>query len=100
MLKAMVRVAASVVVALVLCVPAAEAGDQVAGKRDPAVMVRRAEGGREAKIRVLVPTPDAKLWFDDTLTTGTGGDRSFLSPPLEEGKTYTYRVTIVWRENG
>jgi len=58
------------------------------------------EKGRPSKIRVFLPTADAKLYFDDNLIKGEGDKRSFRSPALEEGKRYTYKVVAVWAENG
>ena len=49
-----------------------------------------------AGIQVSVPA-DAKVWFDDFLTEQTGPERSFESPPLTPGKTYSYEITAQWR---
>ena len=49
-----------------------------------------------AVIEVSVPA-DAKVWFDDSPTEQTGPERSFVSPPLTPGKTYSYVVTAQWR---
>src|SRR5262249_54067995 len=50
--------------------------------------------------RVLVPSPNANLWFDNTPTHQQGSCRLFLSPPLDGGKTYTYTTKASWREKG
>jgi uncharacterized protein (TIGR03000 family) len=51
-----------------------------------------------ATIEVIVPDPQARVWFDDTLTTQTGTDRVFTSAPLyTEG---TYRIRAAWTEGG
>jgi uncharacterized protein (TIGR03000 family) len=52
-----------------------------------------------AHVTVNVP-PDAKVWFDDTLTTSTGAVRQYDSPPLTPGTRYTYAVRARWNENG
>jgi uncharacterized protein (TIGR03000 family) len=43
---------------------------------------------------------DAKVWFDGSLTTMTGADRIFTSPPLEPGKTFSYEVKAQWMKDG
>jgi uncharacterized protein (TIGR03000 family) len=48
-------------------------------------------------IRVRVPA-NAELWFEDSKTSQTGGERDFLSPPLETGRTFTYRVRARWTD--
>jgi uncharacterized protein (TIGR03000 family) len=52
-----------------------------------------------AQVTVNVP-PDAKVWFDDTLTTSAGAVRQFDSPPLTPGAWYSYDVKASWNENG
>jgi uncharacterized protein (TIGR03000 family) len=48
-----------------------------------------------ATIEVSVPV-DAKVWFDDSPTKMTGSERSYESPSLTPGKTYSYMVTAQW----
>jgi uncharacterized protein (TIGR03000 family) len=43
---------------------------------------------------------DAKIWFDESPTNQTGALRSFESPPLSEGKDYSYQVRIQWKRDG
>jgi uncharacterized protein (TIGR03000 family) len=99
MAKLFVRLA--LCAALVLCAGsfgvAAEKGDSKTG---PSVKTTPTEKGRESKIHVYLPTPEAKLYFDDTQTKATGKERSFRSPALEEGKRYSYKVVATWVENG
>jgi uncharacterized protein (TIGR03000 family) len=52
-----------------------------------------------AYVTVKVPA-DAKLWFDDTLTTSTGSIRQFDTPPLTPGSLYSYEVRATWNDNG
>jgi uncharacterized protein (TIGR03000 family) len=52
-----------------------------------------------ATVRVLMP-PSAKLWFDGAATSQTGAVRSFTTPPLDAGKTYSYKVRACWLEDG
>jgi uncharacterized protein (TIGR03000 family) len=54
---------------------------------------------RNVMVRVLVPDPDAEIWFDNAATTQRGFDRSFQSPPLENG-AYSYTIKARWMENG
>jgi uncharacterized protein (TIGR03000 family) len=98
MAKFMVR--AAVCVALLVFVGSAWAGGETDGGTGPSVKTTPTTKGRESKIHVMLPTDEAKLYFDDTLTKETGKDRKFKSPALEEGKRYTYKVVAVWVENG
>src|SRR5262249_21611516 len=48
-----------------------------------------AEPLRPATLRVYLPA-DAKLTIDDQPTTSTSAVRRFVTPPLEQGKTFFY----------
>ena len=98
MTKLFVRVALCAVLAL--SGGSLLAGDTVDGKGGPTVKTTPTEKGRESKIHVYLPTAEAKLYFDDTLTKATGRERSFRSPALAEGQRYTYKVVALWVENG
>jgi len=52
-----------------------------------------------ANIRVLLPEPTAKVWFDTTLTNQGGTERLFHTPPLTSG-SYSYRIRAAWIQNG
>src|SRR5262249_42099175 len=54
----------------------------------------------KANLTIVVPAADAQIFFDDTPTSQTGTERAFVTPPLEVGKTYSYRVRVRWQENG
>ncbi len=54
----------------------------------------------QVHIRVLLPSENAKLWFEDTPTEQQGVERVFMTPGLERGTTYTAKLTAVWKENG
>jgi uncharacterized protein (TIGR03000 family) len=43
---------------------------------------------------------NAQVYFGDQLTTSTGTMRTYVSPPLAPGKTYTYTVRVDWVEEG
>jgi uncharacterized protein (TIGR03000 family) len=100
MKKVIVRGASCVALALAVCVPALRADDKPADKDAPPAKAKPADKGRETKIRVFLPTEEAKVWFDDKLTTQTGKKRTFSCHALEVGKRYTYRVVAQWTENG
>ncbi len=54
----------------------------------------------KARVEVRVPVADADVWFGDHKTKQTGLDRQFVTPPLEPGRKYQYRVRVAWTENG
>jgi uncharacterized protein (TIGR03000 family) len=58
-----------------------------------------ATAGDVATVRVRVP-PEARLYFEGELTSATGPERLFESPPLERGRNYRYGIKAVWDENG
>jgi len=53
-----------------------------------------------ATMVVLLPRADAQVWFDGAPTTQQGMERTFNSPPLISGGTYTYTIRARWMENG
>jgi uncharacterized protein (TIGR03000 family) len=53
-----------------------------------------------ALINVLVPSADAELRFDNTLTTPAGTRREFVTPPLGARGTYVYNVRVSWIDDG
>jgi uncharacterized protein (TIGR03000 family) len=57
-----------------------------------------AAASNAANVRVLVPDGQAKVWFDGTLTTQTGTDRSFHTPSLNGPGSY--RIRAAWMANG
>ncbi len=75
------------------------AGDTVS-KNGPMVKTTPTQKGKESKIRVFLPSAEAKLYFDDMLTKATGTERSFRSPALEADTRYCYKVIARWVENG
>jgi uncharacterized protein (TIGR03000 family) len=52
-----------------------------------------------ATVEVKLPA-EAELWFDGTLTKQTGDRRTFRTPPLSPGLTFTYDVAARWRDGG
>jgi len=51
-------------------------------------------------VSVLVPVPDAQVWFENSPTQQQGTERVFQSAPLQTGSTYVYAVKARWNENG
>lgn len=54
---------------------------------------------RTATLRVRLPA-DAKLVIDGNATRQTGAMRSFVSPPLEPGKSYHYTLEWTYQKDG
>lgn len=50
-----------------------------------------------ARIRVFIPAP-AQLTIDDALTSQTGEERVFVTPPLQPGRKFTYTLKATWIE--
>ena len=48
-----------------------------------------------ATIQVRVP-PDAQLWFEGVRMNQAGDLRTFVSPPLQTGRTFTYYIRARW----
>jgi uncharacterized protein (TIGR03000 family) len=57
------------------------------------------ESANSATIMAHVPD-NAQVYFDEQPTRSTGMERTYLSPPLAPGKTYTYTVRVDWVEDG
>ena len=51
-----------------------------------------------ANITVLVPHPDAQVWFDNSATSQRGMERLFTTSGLQQAGTYTIKVQ--WVDNG
>jgi uncharacterized protein (TIGR03000 family) len=63
----------------------------------PFTAERLADGSR-ALVDVSVPRGDALVWLDGVLMNQTGTVRTFRTPPLEPGATYTYEVRASWTD--
>lgn len=55
---------------------------------------------QEATLTVLLPKADAQVWFDGAATQQQGMQRTFMSPALEQGRSFTYTIKGRWMENG
>lgn len=53
-----------------------------------------------AHIEVILPDAQAQVWFNGVLTRVTGERRSFASPPLTPGNSYSYDVKAIWNQDG
>jgi uncharacterized protein (TIGR03000 family) len=62
----------------------------------------QARGETETKpIQLVIKLPaDAELSIDGQKTTQTGTQRTFESPPVPVGKTYSYQIKAVWKKDG
>ena len=52
------------------------------------------------RIRISVPTEDAKVWVEGQLMSSTGKVRKFVSPPLSQGIVYEYDIEVRWTQQG
>jgi uncharacterized protein (TIGR03000 family) len=62
------------------------------GPPDPSAV----PGVAVAQIRVILPDPQARVWFDGKATSQTGTDRLFDTPELADGSTYNYQLRAAW----
>ena len=53
----------------------------------------------EARVRVLVPDPSAKVLIDGNSTRQSGREREFVTE-MQPGSTGTYHIQARWTENG
>jgi uncharacterized protein (TIGR03000 family) len=54
-----------------------------------------------AQVVVRLPDPNGEVWFDgQKMSSQTGAARSFTTPPLEPGRTYSYQVSAAWHQDG
>ena len=56
--------------------------------------------GNQVGLRIAVPNENAQLWIQGQLMPGSGFERTFVSPALETGRTYTYTLRCSWTSNG
>jgi len=52
------------------------------------------------RVQVVVPNPEAQLVIGGAKMESLGMVRMFELPPVEQGKSDTYKVTATWVENG
>lgn len=51
---------------------------------------------RPATIHLTVDPPDGEVWLDDYVVQSRGSVRVLVSPPLQPGYRYSYRVKVRW----
>lgn len=54
----------------------------------------------EARITVVLPVADAKVWFNDSPTTTQGKQREYRTAGLEPNITYKYTIRAQWQDGG
>jgi uncharacterized protein (TIGR03000 family) len=77
---------------------AREPSDETQTKPPVALHVLTADSN-SATMNVRVPA-DAEIWFEGSKTGQIGPTRTFVSPPLEPGRGFTYEVRARWTQNG
>jgi uncharacterized protein (TIGR03000 family) len=55
--------------------------------------------GRSVLLELRVPA-NAEVWIDGAKTNQTGSLRQYISPPIEPGRPYAYKVEAKWTDNG
>jgi len=53
-----------------------------------------------ADFTVMVPDPNAQIWFENYQTQQRGTLREFESAPLQRGKSYTFQIHARFNKNG
>jgi uncharacterized protein (TIGR03000 family) len=53
-----------------------------------------------AKLHVLLPDANARVFIEGTLTQQNGTNREFITPPLTPDKSYVYTIRATWMDNG
>jgi uncharacterized protein (TIGR03000 family) len=53
-----------------------------------------------AQIRVLLPDPQARIWFEGQATKQVGPDRLFYTPPLLATAANNYHIKITFMQQG
>jgi uncharacterized protein (TIGR03000 family) len=51
-----------------------------------------------ARIRVILPDAQARVFFDGTATKQVGTDRLYLTPPLTAGAANNYRIRVTYMQ--
>jgi uncharacterized protein (TIGR03000 family) len=66
-----------------------------------ALLLTVGPGRADAPATIVVKLPEkATLKFDTYESKKTGATRAFETPPLTEGKTYSYTLTATWEQDG
>ena len=59
-----------------------------------------ASSPNQARVHVIVPDPDAQVWFEGRKTNSSGTTRDFVTPELEPNSDYHYTITAAMDDNG
>jgi uncharacterized protein (TIGR03000 family) len=54
---------------------------------------------KPAYVKVILPQENATLTIEGAPTKMTGGSRLFVTPPLQPGRKYSYKLQAVWEPN-
>jgi uncharacterized protein (TIGR03000 family) len=54
---------------------------------------------RSVLLEVRVPA-NAEVWIEGTKTLQKGAVRQFISPPIEPGRDYSYKIEAKWMDKG
>jgi len=54
---------------------------------------------RRVRFEITVPYENAVVFFDGVKTKQTGTKRVFMTPPMEEGKTYSVTIAVQWTKD-
>lgn len=59
-----------------------------------------ADLGNRANVHIVLPDPDAQVWFDGRKTNTPGAVRDFTTPELAPNADYHYTITAAFNVNG
>lgn len=54
----------------------------------------------QAKIQVILPDPEAQVFFDGAKTSSLGRVRLYDPPTLAPGQSFTYKISATWNQGG
>lgn len=54
----------------------------------------------QAKIQVVLPDPEAQVFFDGSKTSSLGRVRLYDPPTVSPGQTLTYKISVTWNQGG
>lgn len=66
----------------------------------PTIPIDAGLSSQRGRIELRLPRADARVWMDGHETTSTGPVRSYSTPDLAPGGSYTYQLLATWQEDG
>lgn len=106
------RLATMMLIGGILCLGSTHLSGQDKDKSEPKVdkaekkedkpAAEKVPDADKLKATIVVKIPDAskvEVKVEDFVSKKTGSPRTFVTPPLEAGKTYTYKITAVIEPN-